>query len=346
MADFINLSQPDLQGNEKAYVLRCLESGWISSRSYWVSRFEQRCREKFGAPALACSSGTAALWLSLKALGIEAGDRVLVPALTFAATAHAVLAVGAKPVIIDVDGDTWCLDPGRVFHSQRRKAKAIIPVTLFGQVPSGYAVPMPWTAPIIADDAQGIELDFRTAPNRLRCLSFFANKVMTTGEGGLVLGSIELIEKARLWRDHGMSQVLGAYKHLVPGMNFRMTGFQAAFGCAQLERLDQFLYRRRQLRDRYDEAFAELDLQGRGLWLYAIAVDDPKELTKFLRSHNIEARQCFPSLTSLPYLPSKSKCPVAEGLSRRVVMLPMGTHLTNVAQNRIIEAVQTFCGSS
>ena len=323
----IPLNKPDVTEHEVGLVSKCLRDGWVSHRSPYNRNFERVFSERVRMPAMACSSGTAALWLALKACGVGAGDRVAVPAFTFAAPAHAVMALGAVPVPIDVDASSWLMNvPLMEITGPHR---LIIDVQLFGNF-LGI-----WTAtPIIQDCAQSLEsagLPFQDNV-KYRTYSFYANKVMTTGEGGMVVG--QNLGEAKRWRDQGMTDGK-LYNHVVPGLNFRLSGIQAALGLAQLSRLDELISARRHVAARYQAALG----QGRGLWQYAIEVDDSSGLVDHLEKHEVEAKMSWPALTKLPYIKKFHDCPVAERLARHVVMLPIYPSMTTADQDRVIELV-------
>lgn len=341
MTHYIPLNAPDLLGKEGVWALGCITSGWISHRSDWVPRFEKQFARRVGKPAMAVSSGTGALWVALKAAGIGPGDKVAVPALTFAAPAHAVLAVGAEVVPVDVHPEDWTAN-----FSEPHNLSIL--VALFGR--RGFHGMAP-RGTVIEDLAQCLEDP--TAIADFTCYSFYVNKLMTTGEGGMVVANEELLEKAYPWAHQGFANDFDAneYIHTVPGLNFRMTGLQAAIGCAQLDRLDDFIERRQAAADYYSEHLQGMN--GRGLWQYAIEVEDAKGLVEHLQNNAIGAKRCFPSLTKLPYIShttthgtevyeAKSKCPVAERLAERIVMIPMFARIKRVEQDRVIEMVQGF----
>lgn len=337
----IPLAQPDLSGNELGYLIECLNSGWISSRGPWVERFETMLSARFGHPAASCANGTGALWLALKALGIGRGDDVVVPDLTFAATANAVLATGANLVLADIDPLSKCLSVETVERVITKRTRAIIAVHLYGNAaPVGEL--KKFLVPIIEDSAEAIDVP---PTGDFACFSFFGNKVMTTGEGGAVVGAD--LDAVKIYRDHGH---VGGYIHDVAGLNWRMTALQAAVGCAQLERLTGMLERRREIARRYHAAFYWLG--GGGTWLYTFTspIKDRVEFVERLAERGIEARIGFEPLhRQKPYLSDRA-FPVAdyhagrdESKSGGLVSIPTGTHLSDADVECVIAAVLASC---
>ncbi len=257
----IPLMQPSLGGDELKNVSDCITSGWISSQGDYVRRFEdQFAQSHSGGHAIAVSSGTAALHLALKAVGVGAGDEVIVPDLTFAAVANVVIHCGAVPVLADVDAETWTLDVQQVAGKISSRTRAVIPVHLYGhpcEMDGLRDLAEQHRLRVIEDCAEAQGALFRDRQvgtiGDVGCFSFFSNKVITTGEGGMVTTSDpDIAEKVRTLRDHGMRPGK-RYWHDHAGFNYRMTNLQAAVGVAQMERVDNFLRRRHQIGERYIE---------------------------------------------------------------------------------------------
>ena len=258
----IPVAAPALDGNEKAYVLDCLESTWISSTGKYLDRFEADFAEFCGVRhAVACSNGTTALHLALVALGVGPGDEVIVPTLTFVATANTVTYCGARPVFVDIDAETWYIDPAAIEAKITPRTKGIIAVHLFGHPADMKAIGTVasrhglW---VMEDAAQahGAEIGGRRTGSLgdIATFSFFGNKIITTGEGGMVTTSDDdLAKRMRLLRTHGMDPDR-RYWHPVIGYNYRMTNVTAAIGVAQLERVQWQLARRQELAGWYRDA--------------------------------------------------------------------------------------------
>jgi perosamine synthetase len=262
----IPVAQPSLDGNEAKYVLDCVNSEWISSSGIYVDRFETDFAAFCGVTeAVTCTNGTAALHLALAALGVGPGDEVIVPALTFVATANAVRYCGAEPVFVDIDPETMNVDPDEIEQSITARTRAIIPVHLYGQCADMDPIlDMAASAGLVvvedAAEAQGAEYHDRRAGSMgtVGTFSFFGNKIITTGEGGMItLNDPDLACRIRQLRSQGHDP-RRRYWHPIVGFNYRMTNLQAAVGVAQLERVEELLLRRANVATWYDEELADL----------------------------------------------------------------------------------------
>lgn len=299
----LKLAEIDLSGNERAYVLDALDRGELTYRGTYVKRFEADFRRWVGLPSMTCSSGTAALHLALLSLGIGPGDEVIVPDLTFGTTCSVVKAVGATPVLVDVSRETWGLDRALVADCITHRTKAIIPVNLLGLDAgdfSGFGVP------VIEDACQS--LGMVKPKGDLVAYSLYANKVLTTGEGGMLCGRLG---NAKAWRDGGFD---AQYCHVLAGLNYRMTNLQAAIGCAQLERIDSLLSARARNASVYDSS-----LKGKGRWLFAVQGN--------ARPQGVETRPMFMPLHLQPAYRSTGNFPVAEWIWRNHYLIPTGPHV-------------------
>ena len=339
----ISLVQPQLNGNEYNYLMDAFLSTWISSIGKYITQFEenfsQYCGVRYG---IAVSNGTTALHLALVALGIGEGDEVIVPDITFAATINAVLYTGATPVIVDIEEDSWCIDPDKIEKAITSNTKAIIPVHIYGQ-PCDMGrickIADTYKLYIIEDCAEAHGAEFKNKKvgsfGIISCFSFFGNKVITTGEGGMcVTDSEELNERMRLLRDHGMSRERKYYHEMV-GFNYRMTNMQAAIGVAQLEHLDGILEWRSELEKRYCEIFYNIhniqmqkdDFIDRKkiAWLVTILVDAKKRdgILEELKTCNIDARPFFIPLSEMNIYKNYAKnCIVSKRVSKMGLNLP------------------------
>jgi perosamine synthetase len=312
---YIPVAMPDLKGNEFNYLADAFLSTWISSTGEYIQRFEKQfsvfCDSEYG---VAVSNGTVAIHLALTALGVGQGDEVIIPDLTFAATINAVLLANAIPVIVDINSDDWNISPSEIQKAITSKTKAIIPVHLYGQpcdMDQIMKIAKENNLYVIEDcaEAHGAKYKGRKVGSfgEIACFSFFGNKVITTGEGGMcVTNSAALDTRMRILRDHGMSKTK-KYWHEMVGFNYRMTNLQAAIGLAQLERIDEILNWRRHLENDYRVKFEKLNgvefqniLQDRDkiTWLVSILVDSAKRdnILNSLKSVNIDARPFFYSL--------------------------------------------------
>ena len=356
------LVNPSLSGNEAKYVLDCMTSGWISSAGAYVGRFESALAEQQGSTgAIACSSGTAALHLALLAARIGPGDEVVVPSFTFGATANAVVNVGARPVFIDVDPETWTMTAEGLEAACSPRTKAVIPVHIYGH-PCNMTPIMEVARArgliVIEDCAEAMTAlcDGKLAGSfgDIGCHSFFSNKIMTTGEGGaLVSSNPELLDRIGLYRDHGMRKTR-RYWHEVSGLNYRMTNLQAAIGLAQIERLANFRRHRDALRSAYDDGLGNLPgvtLMPKAAWadpvnwLYTIMLPDEATLLTVrerLDASGIETRRVFDPLHDQPAFNNArivGKMAVSRDLYARGISLPTGNTTTFEEVARVTEHV-------
>ena len=258
---FIPVSAPTLAGNEKRYVMDCLDTNWISARGKYVDRFEEEfakfCGVKHG---IACTNGTVALHLALLALGVGPGDEVIVPTLTYVATANAVRYCGATPVLVDCEPETWNMDPGLIESRITPRTKAIIVVHLYGHPVDMDAV-MSLAGRhrlfVVEDAAEAHGALYRGrmvgSIGHISTFSFFGNKVISTGEGGmLTTNDQELARIVRLLKEQGMDPKR-RYWHPVVGYNYRMTNITAAIGLGQVEMIDWHIQRRIEIARWYQE---------------------------------------------------------------------------------------------
>ncbi len=340
----ISLAQPQLTGNEYRYLMDAFLSTWISSTGKYVIQFEQDFSKYCGVEyGVATSNGTAALHLALLALGIGIGDEVIVPDLTFAATINAVLYTGARPVIVDIEEDSWCINPNEIEKAVTKKTKAIIPVHIYGQpcdMDRICRIAEAHQLYVIEDcaEAHGAEWKGRKVGSfgDISCFSFFGNKVITTGEGGMcITNKKELEEKMKIYRDHGMSKNR-RYYHEVIGYNYRMTNLQAAIGTAQVERIHEILLWREQLEEDYKKIFAEVpgivfqkdNLPGRKkiTWLVSVLTEKEKRdrILNCLKERGIDARAFFIPLSDMEIYRQYafSQCPNSKKIASRGLNLP------------------------
>jgi perosamine synthetase len=354
------VAQPWLGGNEEVYVTECVRTGWISSQGRFVLDFEKALGEFHGAPhVLAVSNGTVALQLALGALGVGPGDEVILPALTFAATASAVIHAGATPVFADVDAATWMMAAEQIRPLITARTRAIIPVHLYG-----YPAAMPSIMDLAAEhdllviedaaEAFGASVDGRLAGTfgHAACFSFFGNKTLTTGEGGAVLFRDEAVfQRGKILRDHGMDPAR-RYWHLEPGFNFRLTNLQAAVGLAQMERVGEILGRKQAILDHYMRRFGEMDefvlqapvADGKpSCWLFTLLMSaeasiNREEFAARLLQNGIETRPVFFSLPAMPAFSRYAEgrnFPNSEDISARGVSFPSAVTLTDADLHEI-----------
>ncbi len=360
----IPIMEPWLDHQEIELVMDCLKSGWISSQGKYIVEFEKAfsgfCGTRFG---VATSNGTTALHLALLTLGIGPGDEVIVPALSFIATANVVVYTGAKPVFADVDEKTWTLDPSQLRSLITNRTRAIIPVHLYGH-PADMGPIMElaeeyhlWVVEDAAE-AHGAEYKGRKVGSlgHMGCFSFYGNKIITTGEGGMIVtDNPEWVEKARILRDHGMSKER-KYWHPVVGHNFRMTNIQAAIGLGQMNKLEKVIEIKREIADRYRQGLTkntglvlpdEKPWAKSVFWLYSILLKpetqkDRDRLIAFLSRSEVESRPVFFSMPDMPPYQGFGTYPVASNISKGGISLPSGFNLTSSKQDQVIELIQSF----
>jgi perosamine synthetase len=353
---FIPISRPLIGSREKELVLDALDSGWVSSIGKYIDEFEAKFARYCGTEfAVAVSNGTTGLHLAFASLGLGPGDEVIIPDLTFVATANAVAYTGATPVLADVDPDTLCLDPASVKSLLSPQTKAIVAVHLYG-----HPADMDALAEIAesngialiedAAEAHGAEYRGRRVGGLSKCavFSFYGNKVITTGEGGmLTTNDPELYQRAKRLRDHAMSPQR-RYFHEERGFNYRITNLQAALGVAQLERIDDFLGRRTEIMSWYHLEIATNDRvrlnrvrnwAKSAFWMVCLEVDwfDEKRRDAFmsaLKVRGIDSRPYFCTMSSMPMY-RQNPLPVAVRKSQIGLNLPSYYELTRSAVRRI-----------
>lgn len=356
-ANFIPIYDAWLGEPEEALVQEVMRSGWISSAGKYIKQFEAEfsayCGSRYG---ITTSNGTTALHLAVHALGIGPGDEVIVPALTFVASANSVQYTGARPVFADVDPETWTISVGDIARLITPATKAIMPVHIYGQMADMPAIMELADAHhlyVIEDaaEAHGAAIGGRRAGSwgTIGAFSFFANKIITTGEGGMLTTDDEaLAARCRQLRDHGMPPER-RYWHDEVGFNYRITNMQAAVGVAQMQRIDEVIRRKRMIAEQYAAELADVPgismaVEGVGttsvFWMVSALIDPPfpmsrDELIVALRAEGIDSRPFFHPLDTLPPYRVGEPCPTALSLSRRGINLPSFPTLTTAQVSRI-----------
>jgi perosamine synthetase len=357
---FIPLAVPDLTGAEERYVLDAIRSTWISSSGQYVRQFEamfaQTCDTK---SAVSINNGTAALHLAVVALGLQPGDEVIVPSLTYVATANAVHYAQGVPVFVDVDPSTWCLDPRKIEAALSPRTKGIIPVDLYGhpadmdpinEIASRFGL---W---VIEDAAEAHFAQYKGRStgglSTAGVFSFYGNKIVTSGEGGAITtNDPELDARLRLLKNQGMDPQR-RYFFPVVGYNYRLTNIACALLCAQLERREQLQQRRLAIYDRYRRHLQ--GVRGIGLqpaapwarvtpWLFCVTIEPEfgrtrDEVMSLLQEAGIETRPFFIPIHQLPpYHGSRGSeaCPETERLAGSGLNLPTFTGMTEVQIDRV-----------
>jgi len=358
----IPVYQPTLSGNEKKYVLDCLDSTWISSKGPYLQKFEEQFSQKISVEyATSVSNGTVALHLALLALGIGEGDEVIVPTLTYIASVNAIRYTGASPVFADSLSSTWQIDPADIEKKITKRTKAIMAVHLYGHPCDMDAITNIATHHnlfVIEDAAEAFGSQYKNVLvggiGHIATFSFFGNKTITTGEGGMVVTNDQtLIERTIHFKGQGLAKSR-QYWHDVVGYNYRMSNICAAIGLAQLEQADIFIQRKREIALKYKGLLKGLPIQVHeeapdvfhSYWMFSILVDDPKirdELRAHLLENGIETRPLFYPVHTMPmYSTPFQSHRVAEYLGWRGINLPSYPGLEDGQIEWICKCIKLF----
>ena len=367
----ILLSVPHMGGSEERYVREAFETNWLSTVGPNINAFEEEFSRRIGRPSVALASGTAAMHLGLRLLGVESGDEVFCPTLTFVASVNPVVYQGAAPVFLDCERASWNLDPNvledalRMRAVRRRLPRAVVVVHLFGQ--SADMDPITevcarFGVPILEDAAEALGTTYKGKPAGsiapVGVFSFNGNKIITTTGGGmLVARDPALVAKARYWSTQAREPGI-AYHHTEVGYNYRMSNVIAGIGRGQLEVLDDRVRRRREIAFRYRDAFA--DLPGLELmpqapwgthtnWLSCFLVDEAlfgagrDELIAALDRADVESRPVWKPMHLQPLYRDAEVFggSVADDLFARGICLPSSSNMTDEEQARVIAAVRS-----
>ena len=366
---FIPVCEPTLSGNELKYVTEAVKTGWISSAGKFIQQFEDKFAEYCGVKyGISCSNGTTALHLAIEAIGISKGDEIITPTFSMAASTNSILYAGAKPVFIDSELDTWNLDITEIESKITSKTKAIMIVHTYGHpvdMDKVKEIADKHNLPIIEDAAEAHGAEYKGkkigSVGDIACFSFYANKIITTGEGGMVVtNNAKLAERAKKLRNHFFGEP--RFLHQEVGYNYRLTNMQAAIGLAQLEKIDELVNARRH--NAYLYNYLLKNVKGIILppekpwaknvyWMYGILVNEEEfgmsaaELMKELAKRKIETRTFFIGMHKQPaynkkleHFPDKTDCPVAEKLEKEGFYLPSTSHLTLEQIEFITDAIK------
>ncbi len=338
----VPIYQPSLSGNEKKYVNECLDSSWISSRGDFIGRFENEFIKYIGSNhAVSVSNGTVALHLALVTLGIGPGDEVIVPSFTYIASVSTICHAGATPVFVDSLYSSWQIDPAQIRKAITSKTRAIMVVHLYGQpceMDEIVKIAKEFKLFVIEDCAEAFGSEYNGKRvgtfGDIACFSFYGNKTITTGEGGMVVTNDETLwDRAYHLRMHGLAKYR-EYWHDVLGFNYRMTNICAAIGLAQLEKADEKITAKRKLAQKFMEILKEYpvdfhkEVQGtfHTYWMISILVENRnvrEKLREQLKSDSIETRPTFYPVHTMPMFSQKyQKLPVAEDIGWRGINLP------------------------
>jgi perosamine synthetase len=354
--------QPVLSGNEKKYVNECLDSTWISSKGKFVNAFEEKFADYLGVGhATGVCNGTVALHLALVALGIGKGDEVIVPTLTYVASVNAISYTGAKPVFVDSLQDTWQMDPEDVQQKITSNTEAIMCVHLYGhacEMDTLKKIADEHDLFLIEDCAEAIGSKYKNQHvgtfGDIATYSFYGNKTITTGEGGMVVTNDETLHDRAV---HLKGQGLAKYRqywHDVIGYNYRMTNICGAIGLAQLEYINDILTKKRQIADWYNEAFKDTSVTFHqeandvyhSYWMCSVLVEQSEQrdaLRDHIKQKGIETRPLFYPVHTMPIYDEKyERHKVAENLGWRGMNLPSYPGLSQKDVSYIVEAILNY----
>jgi perosamine synthetase len=362
----IPVSEPLIGDNVMARVRECIETGWISSVGPFLKAFEERwaayCGASFG---VAVTNGTAALQIAVRALGLEPGSEIILPSYTIICCVTAILEAGCVPVLVDAEPDTWCMDLDQVEAKITPRTRAIMPVHMFGHpvdMRRLRALAQKHDLAVIEDaaEAHGAEVEGRRVGGLgdMGCFSFYANKIITTGEGGMVVTTNPTFaERLRSYRNLCFRPER-RFLHTELGHNYRMTNLQAAVGLSQIERIEDHIARKRAMAGWYRERLAGFPLIALPVerawaknvyWMHCIVLDDrlpfdAAELAVRLRQRGVDTRPLFIGMHEQPVLRERGlfageAYPVTERLARRGLYLPSGLTLTEAQVDRVTEAL-------
>lgn len=357
MTNFIPVYTPSLSGREVEYAMDAVQSGWISSLGKYVDRFEQAIRDVTGAKhAIAVSNGSVALHLALHCLDVGPGDEVIVPTFTYIASVNAIALAGATPVFVDVRAEDWLVDPECVKRAITPKTKAILPVDLYCAVSSSEVIDIArgHGLAVVQDCAEvfgtriggrhvGLDADVAT-------FSFFGNKTVTTGEGGAVITNDDALG-ARMRKVKGQGQSLTRrYWHDEIGFNYRMTNICAAIGCAQIERLDDLLARKKAIGNLYRSLLADHVTFQRvpssvhcSDWLVSALLPRSLDRDAIMRAMDklgVDTRPVFFCAHHMPMYANGQSLPVSEDVARRGISLPSYPDLTDQDVETVVAALR------
>jgi len=374
MSDFIPVNEPLLDGNEKKYLAECIDTGWISSEGPFVKRFEEEFAARVGRKhGIAITNGTAAIDAAVEALGIGPGDEVILPTFTIISCVMQIVRSGATPVLVDSDPLTWNMDVTQIEAKITPRTKAIMVVHIYGlpvDMDPVLDLCQRYGLKLIEDAAEMIGQTYRGKPcgsfGDISTVSFYPNKHITTGEGGMILtDDDDLAEQCRELRNLCFKPGK-RFVHERLGWNLRMTNLQAALGVAQLEQLDAFLEKKRRIGRRYNELLA--DLPGVQLplvhteyaeniyWVYGLVLDDSvefdaEEAMSRLTKLGVGCRPFFYPMHQQPVLRERGlfegeSYPVAEQIYQRGFYVPSGLALTDDQILRVADALKQIFASA
>jgi len=367
MHDFIPVNEPLLNGNEKKYLAECIDSGWISSEGPFVKKFEEQFSKKIGRKfGISVCNGSVALDVAVAALGIGPGDEVIMPTFTIISCAAAIVRAGARPILVDANPNTWNMDVTQIEAKITKRTKAIMVVHIYGlpvDINPVLELAKQYNLAIIEDAAEAIGQTYHKKPcgsfGDISVFSFYPNKHITTGEGGMIVtDDVEIAEKCKSHRNLCF-QPQQRFLHNELGWNFRFSNIQAAVGLAQLEKLDQNIIRKRSIGKRYLTNLIELksvqlpvlktEFTENLFWVFGMVIKtdqfaDAATFEKILNSKNIGTRPFFWPMHEQPVfhkmgLFHNESYPIAENIARKGLYIPSGLALTNQQIDYVSETI-------
>ena len=363
----INVCEPKLTNKAKKYVLDCIESEWVSSSGKYLDEFEKKWSSYCGAKeGISVTSGTTALQVSFKSLNLKSGDEVIMPSFTIISCAMAIIEAGGTPILVDCDKDTWCMNVDEVKKKITKRTKAILVVHMFGHpvdMDGIMSLAKEKGVFVIEDAAEAHGATYKNKKvgsfGDLACFSFYANKLITTGEGGMVLANNKKLgERIRSLRNLGFKRER-RFLHTEIGYNYRMTNIQAALGVSQIEKIEEHVRIKRKNTKLYNDTLTKMSLPLRlpiekdyarsVFWMYGIVIEnkklDAKKLADKLFQNGIETRPLFLGMHQQPiFMEMKffknQKFPVTEELSKSGLYLPSGLKLTKKKIKIVCETIK------
>jgi perosamine synthetase len=364
----IPVNEPLLNGNEKKYLLDCIETGWISAEGTFVKKFEEQMAVKVNRKyGIAVCNGSAALDVAVTAIGIGTGDEVILPTFTIISCAAAIVRAGAIPVVVDCDPYTWNMDVDQIETKITSRTKAIMVVHIYGlpvDIDSVLAIANKYGLQVIEDAAEMLGQTYHNLPcgsfGTISTFSFYPNKHITTGEGGMLVTDDEkLAERCRSLRNLCF-QTQQRFVHEELGWNYRITNLQAALGVAQLEQLDEFVVRKRSMGEKYSKLFSDTpgiqlpvtatDYAENIYWVYGLVLGDDipfdaAEVIRRLSADKIGTRPFFWPMHEQPVFRKMGlfegvSCPVAEKIARRGFYIPSGLAIAETQIQQVAVAVK------
>ena len=365
----IPVFEPKLFGNEEKYVLDCLRSNWISSSGPYLNKLEEKFSKYIGVNyGQTCTSGSVALQLALEALDVKGGE-VIIPDFTIIVCATSAINAGAKPVLVDVDKKTWCIDVSKIEEKITKKTKSIMPVHMYGHpcdMDPIMELSKKYNLHVVEDCCQTHGTEYKGKKvgsfGDVNAFSFYANKAITCGEGGMtVTNNEELAERVKLLRNVGFTEP--RFLHYVKGFNYRMTNIQAAIALAQLENIDKIVGIKRIIAKKYNKLLEDYVEDGwftlpyeaewakNNYWMYSILINDSFGLSRDevmvkLKENGVDTRSFFYPMHQQPlfknnkdrlYPNVKGKYPVSDYISKRGLYLPSGLTLIDDQIKEVVD---------